>query len=285
MCVSSPDEPPLVSIVMPIWNVPPEYVRAAILGLLAQTFQRWELVIVEDPSDRLSSEVLAQFADRRLRYILNPSRTSLAQQRNRCIQEAKAGIIACHDADDTSTVDRIGLQYAYLLKNPEIGVLGCQLHITDQHSTVIGQRHYPLDHDSIHRCMHRFNAIAQPSVMFRKEIIVASGGYRIDGTCEDYDLWSRLLKAGVRFANLPQALVRYRIHSEASKVAQLRLTLINTLSVKERYWRPTMTFRDRVRLCLERTLLLLPPKLVLLLFQRIQYRPLDPKIPLMTVEK
>jgi hypothetical protein len=88
---------------------------------------------------------------------------------------------------------------------------------------------------------------------------------------EDYDLWCRLALAGVRFANLSEPLVRYRIHAGGSKRAKLRGILRGTLDIKMRYWNEHMDLAARARLWAERCLLLLPPEWVLRLFMRLQY--------------
>ena len=97
------------------------------------------------------------------------------------------------------------------------------------------------------------------------------GGYR-DRTCEDYDLWSRLALQGARFANLGTALVRYRLHSGAMKSRKLRASLRDTIEIKREHWRGKQTMRGRLRLFGERSLLLLPPALVMALFERLYMR-------------
>ncbi len=86
------------------------------------------------------------------------------------------------------------------------------------------------------------------------------------------DLWCRLARKGARFANLPEALVRYRIHPDARKAQTLRRTLGGTIDVKRKYWKQDMGPVDRLRLCAEYLLLLLPPSLVYRLFILLQSR-------------
>lgn len=116
--------------------------------------------------------------------------------------------------------------------------------------------------------MQRFNALAHPSVMFRKRVVLEAGGYRMPICNEDYELWSRLASLGVRFANHPEALLRYRLHPAGMKVARLRHIIRGTLEVKNRYWRRHMGLGARLRMLGEFLLLFLPPQLVVRLFMR-----------------
>ena len=98
--------------------------------------------------------------------------------------------------------------------------------------------------------------------------IVAAGGYGYDRypAVEDYDLWSRLAKSGVRFANLPDPLLKYRLHPGGMKSTRLTGILRGTLDVKQRYWRSQLGLRGHVRMMLERLLLCVPPAITYQLF-------------------
>jgi hypothetical protein len=117
----------------------------------------------------------------------------------------------------------------------------------------------------------RYNALAHPSVMFRKEAVRAAGGYRAF-FAEDYELWSRLARRGARFANHPEALVRYRIIPSGIRAAKVRATLRGTLEVKRLHWRNQMDLGGNLRMWAERLLLWLPAPLVLALFLKTQCR-------------
>jgi hypothetical protein len=121
--------------------------------------------------------------------------------------------------------------------------------------------------------MPRYNAIPQPGAAARKDAILRLGGYESEWPGEDYDLWSRMLLAGLRFANLDETLTRYRVHPQSgSKGTRLRMLLRLTRQVKERYWWDRMSWGDRLRYWGERGLLGLPPGLVYRLFALLTYR-------------
>jgi hypothetical protein len=178
------------------------------------------------------------------------------------------------DADDVSESNRLAEQLAFVAAHPEIDVLGSQLTIIDDKGQIIARREYAHDHESICRLMRRYNAMGQSAVLMRRQLVVDAGGYlyRRRRCAEDYELWSRLLKLGARFANHPAALVRYRIHGAQTKVTALREHLLATIDIKQMFWRSQFDIRDRLHYWGEHGLGLMPNTLVLTLFQALQYR-------------
>jgi len=267
-------DPPLVSVVMPVLDPHPEYFVAAVASVLAQTMADLELIIVEDPSPRSARALLAGISDPRVRLICNETRTSLVDQRNRTLSEARADFVAMLDADDIAKPHRLAAQLEFLRNHPEVGVVGSQLTIIGPDGARVGSRAYPTQHDDIVEAMMRYNAIAQPSVMARKQVLIDAGGYqyRAFPVNEDYELWSRLAARGVRLANHPDALIDYRIHLSGTKAAMLKRMLLATIDVKQQFWRDRMDLRSKLRFWAEHALLGVPPALVLKLFIMTQYR-------------
>lgn len=263
---------PKVSVLMPVYNPHPAFFRQALQSILAQTFEDWELVIVEDPAPRSAEEILRDFRDRRIRYLRNRERTSLLEQCNRCLLSAYGALVACLDQDDICEPTRLEKQVAFLEQNPQVTVLGTQLAIIRGDGSLVGYRRYPCEHEAIVKAMQYFDPIANPSVMFRKQAAIAAGGYQLaESPFVDYELWCRLAKRGAVFANLPEPLVRYRVHLDSvTKGTQVRDTLRNTIRVKKMYWQSQMEFGARLRLLAEQLLLLSPQSLVVWLFLKTQ---------------
>jgi glycosyltransferase involved in cell wall biosynthesis len=264
---------PAVSVLMPVLNPHPVYFPEAVRSILSQSFTDWELVIVEDPSPSSAAELLKQFSDSRIRHFSNPERTGLIAQENRALFEARADLVAMLDQDDVAEPNRLADEFAFLTTHPEIALVGCQVRIIDSSGTVVGRRNYPTRHDEILWAMPRYNAVAQPGVMVRKAAMVRCGGYDLGWLAGDYDLWSRMLLAGEKFANIERPLLRYRVHPDsASKGTRIRTMLQLTGEIKRRYWWDRMTWLDRLRYWGERALLVLPPRLVTRLFAALTYR-------------
>ena len=265
---------PSVSVVMPIYQTRQDYVRDAIASLIAQDLSDWELIIVEDPSASESTLTVESFDDSRIHYFRNAERTSLISQRNLALAKCRAPLVAMLDADDVAEPNRLAEQMTFFAANSQTDVLGCQLTIIDTQGTAIAKRTYPQNHDAISRGMRFRNMIPQPGVMFRKERIVQARAYTYDrhAGLEDYDLWCRLLKSGIRFANHPNRLQRYRIHSSQIKQSRLQDQILGTIAVKRLHFANQLGLLGWARIACEYALTYLPASFVMRLFSASYFK-------------
>lgn len=263
---------PTVSVAMAVLAPDPRYFPAAVRSILDQTIEDLELVIVEDPSERSAAEQLRGIDDPRVRLIENPIRTSLVDQRNRAVSEGRAHLVAILDADDVARPEWLAAQVRMFEDRPEVDVVGTALRVVDDAGDVVGYRDYPTDHEDIVRAFPRYNPVAQPGVVFRRDAFDATGGYQARIANEDYDLWSRMALAGRVFANHDRRLVDYRVHPSGMKARKLRETIRGTLDVKWRLWRSHLGAIGWLWFAMEAALLLLPTDLVYRAFVRLRYR-------------
>lgn len=264
---------PLISVNMCVYRPHSVYFREAVQSILNQTFEDFELIIVEDPSEVDGREIISDLlSDKRIRYIHNEQRTGLIAQRNQALKESRCALVAILDADDVAKPERLEKQWEFLEAHPDIAVLGSWIDIINEQGDLVGFRRYPESHDVIARTMRRYNAIAQPAVMIRTAPVNSMGGYTGKIYVEDYELWCRMLKNGAGFANIPQALTQYRIHSSGgSKTTHLRHVLRETIRIKKEYFGAEMDLGDRLRIVLESCLLFLPPHWVYRLFAVVTF--------------
>lgn len=273
---------PAVSVIMPVRSPDPTFLAEAVRSVLDQTLTDLELLVIEDPGPdgATAGPTISQFDDPRIRLITNPAPTSLVDQLNQGLQLARSELVARMDADDICAPRRLELQREFLDTHPDVDVVGAQLAIIDESGALIGRRQYPLRHDQIVSAMMRFNPLAHPAVMFRRRVVVEAGGYRYPArAAQDYELWSRLAVAGARFGNRPELLLSYRVHRRSVKATRLRDTVRSTLATKQLHWAGRMSLRARVRMAAERAVLLMPPALVLGLFQLVTFRAPTPDEP------
>jgi GT2 family glycosyltransferase len=200
-------------VIVPCFNEDPAVIARSFAALRAQSFADFECVVVDDSTDpQLAFACEAACAtDPRFAYVRPGARLGIAGSLNRAIERARGGLIARADCDDVCHPERLRRQLDFLEGAPEVGILGCALGILDDPGRPGSVRAYPLGHEAIARRMQLTNAMAHPTVMMRRTVLDRCGGY--DPTfryCEDLELWLRLINAGVRFANLPDALVAYR---------------------------------------------------------------------------
>ncbi|BBF22586.1 glycosyltransferase [Sutterella megalosphaeroides] len=206
--------PEKLSVLLPVYNTRADWLSVAIESVLSQTYRDFELLLLNDGStnpDTLATLAAFEKADDRVRLIHNPENMGLAKTLNRGLTLARYDWIARMDSDDISEPQRFEKQVEFFKTHPDITVLGTGMNMFGELEAA-GQN--PEHHDEIATMMLNRCAIAHPTVMFRKNPILASGGYPIDyPNAEDYALWTKLIfhHPEVRFANLPALLLRYRL--------------------------------------------------------------------------
>lgn len=265
---------PQVSVLLPVHRPRLDYLKQAMQSILQQTFRAFELLIIEAPSEIPVESLLHQLADSRVRHVRFTGQPSLVHQLNAGLKESNTELIARMDADDWCYPERLQEQVNYLQTHPEIAVLGTQLSIMNSEDHPLGYRQYPTEPGDVAQALKRFNALAHPSVMYRKGPVLAAGGYHYDDfpANEDYELWCRLSRLGLQLANLNKTLLRYRIHPGSMKSEKLKNILRGTRLVKRHYYGNTMNRSEWARFYAEGILLNVPGWMIMQLFQQMQYR-------------
>ncbi len=199
-----------ISVVMPVHNAE-TYVSAAIRSILSQrTLRKVELLVVDDGSTDGTAETIRSISAPEL-TLLQPGRIGFAHALNLAIQEAKGSFIARMDGDDIAEAGRLEMQSQYLQDHPEIAVIGSSARLIGDAKGVM---HYPTDPEDVRAELLFRCAICHPSAMLRRELF-SSGEFAYDndaGAASDYRLWTSLIIAGRKIANLRAPLLKYRIH-------------------------------------------------------------------------
>lgn len=179
----------------------------AIASILAQTFGDFELIVVDDGSSDRTVEIVKGFRDPRIRVISQPNAGQPAGM-NRGIAASTGELIARHDADDLSLLERFGRQAAFLDAHPGVALVGTGAVLRDAQGRERLFRVQTSDR-AIRLAMAWENPFVHTAVMMRRSAVTAAGGYA-DMLFEDYDLWIRMAAAGA-LANLPEPLVVRRV--------------------------------------------------------------------------
>lgn len=106
----------LVSIIMPSYNTAP-YIKETVQSVLNQTYENWELIIVDDCSTDNTEEVLSKIYDERIRFIKNEKNSGAAVSRNKALREARGQWIAYLDSDDLWMPEKLENQIYFMEKN------------------------------------------------------------------------------------------------------------------------------------------------------------------------
>ena len=198
---------PLVSVIMPVYNTPCEYLVEAVQSILNQSYKNFELIIIDDGSDSKTKAVLKSFNDKRIVLLENEKNRGLVYTRNCGLDNARGAYIACMDSDDSAYKHRFRKQVEFLENNPEIGVLGTAFSFFQKREEDIFQ---PTDDENIRKLIiSAISPLANPTVMMRASAIQGVR-YNTDYPfAEDLAFWVELLDK-TKFANLSEILLKYR---------------------------------------------------------------------------
>jgi glycosyltransferase involved in cell wall biosynthesis len=210
------DKGPLVTVSMPAFNSE-RYIAEAIESILAQTYQNFELIIVDDGSTDRTREIIEGFTDPRIIKVYSDRNRGLITTRNRIAQLAKGKYLALLDADDRAFSDRLALQVAYLEAN-NADLCGADHWTLNQVTGQLKsskQRHSNAD---IHALLSVCSPVCNPAMMGRLDIFRQFPYKASYLHAEDYCLWTEIALAGYRFANIKKKLITYRLHSTQTSV-------------------------------------------------------------------
>lgn len=203
---------PLISVVLPVYNAEP-FLKEAINSVLDQSYEHFELIIINDGSTDHSESIILSYSDQRIKYVKQENQ-GLGASLNVGIGISRGKYIARQDQDDISYSDRFQKQVYFLENNPNVLLLGTHAKIFKNNGDVIGYHKHATDSSVLKFDLIFDNPFVHSSVMFRSSVIETVGNYAVDRDLyEDFDLWSRFAAIG-DVANLPEVLLDYRHHDK-----------------------------------------------------------------------
>lgn len=209
---------PAVSIIMPTYNRA-DYLKRSVQSVLDQTFNNFEIIIINNYSTDDTLEVISAFNDDRIKVINFKNDGIIAKSRNQGIMQSVGEYIAFLDDDDLWCPDKLELQIKYLEEHPEFDLVYSNGLIIDEHENKKGLfnelwrgKTGQVFLDLLYR-----NFVSVLTVIMKKEIFETIGLLNEDPSmraAEDYEYWLRAsLKFNFGYIDKPLAL--YRIHSES----------------------------------------------------------------------
>ena len=213
-----------VSIIIPTYNRA-YCIERSVRSVLAQTYQEFELLIVDDGSSDNTQDVIKSIEDERVRYILMPENKGVAAARNEGIRQAAYKYIAFQDSDDVWKPDKLEKQMQALTANPQAGLVYCayEWHEEEGSIGITPDERMPL-HDKQGDIYHKLlcrNTIGAPTVLAYKECFIKAGLFCENMTClEDWELFMRIAKTHeILFLEEPLVVVYMRDNGGSSNVA------------------------------------------------------------------
>lgn len=205
----------MYSVLMSVYaKEKPEYLRASIESVLAQSVKTDDFVIICDgPLTEELDEVLKEvskgqeelFQIHRLSF-----NVGIGRALNVGIKLCKHDIVARMDSDDLAFPTRMEKEYALLTKENLDLVSATVVEFSESISELGRKRQLPVSQEEIRRFARRRNPFNHPAMMYKKSSVEKAGGYQDFYLFEDYYLWVRMLLAGMQGMNLEEPLLYMR---------------------------------------------------------------------------
>ena len=211
---------PLLSYIVLSYNYE-RYIGKTIRSILDQTVQDFEIVVVDDVSQDGSLEVIRGFKDPRIRLLVNESNRGGAGSYNRAIEAARGEWLVNLDADDWIAPQKSEIQLKVATADPLLDIIGTYVNLVDETGAPARQReqiecltNQPHDLNLVDSWIGR-NSLCRSSTMVRRSAHQRIG---LDDPAmvraPDYELWTRALRMGSRFAVVPERLTYSRLQSQ-----------------------------------------------------------------------
>lgn len=219
-----------VSVILSAYNSE-RFLERALKSLLAQSMDDFQLILTDDGSNDTTREIICSYAetDSRIHACYNDRNLGLTANLNRSINLAQAPLIARMDADDIAMPFRLERQVSFLEENPTIDILGSAAIDIDENDEELQLRRSPRLHEDIIRLLPKANPMTHSSVMFRKERLAGINFYNESyRTTQDYEMWFRAAGAGLKFHNLEEVLLKYRMDKDYHKRKSFRYRMLDS---------------------------------------------------------
>ena len=209
----------LVSIVTPSYNTG-KWIGETIESVLSQTYQNWEMIIVDDCSTDNTDEVVASYSDSRIKYIKNDKNSGAAISRNKAIKAAKGDFIAFLDSDDLWVPEKLEKQLKFMIDNHYAFTCACSDCI-DEESIPLGEID-TCPHKIGKAGMYAYNWVGCLTAMYYVPVV---GLIQIEDIPKrnDYAMWLKAIKK-TNCYGYQEILGHYRVRRQSvSHVSKWKL--------------------------------------------------------------
>ena len=222
---------PAITVLMPVYNAE-KYLAEAIDSILNQSFDNFELLIINDGSTDNSEKIILSYSDNRIRYVKNEKNIRLIATLNKGIEVAKGKYIARMDADDVSLLNRLRVQFEFMESNPDVALCGSWFELIGDRTGIA--KYVPGHNEIMMRMLYQCH-FCHPSVVMRKSMI-DTFEVKFDAAyihAEDYEFFVRIGEK-YKLANIQTALLKYRIHGKSVSAGNKTIQNNNSNLIKKR---------------------------------------------------
>lgn len=205
---------PKVTVVLPAYNAT-QYIRETIDSVLKQSYQNFELLVIDDGSTDDTAEVVQAYVqqDSRVQLISQPNQ-GVSAARNHGTRRASGELIAFLDADDLWVPHKLEAHVRHFSSDAKLGMSFARIEYIDSNSKRTGQQSHLRLKNILPQHFYQDNLACTPSnVVVRREVLQEIGGFDSDlSGLADIDLFLRVSCSGWKVEGLDEVLVYYRFH-------------------------------------------------------------------------
>jgi glycosyltransferase involved in cell wall biosynthesis len=185
------------------------FVEDAVDSILAQTYQPWELIVVDGGSIDGTMDILRKITDSRV-HLFECTGLRRSAQLNYAMRKASGEYIAIMDSDDIALPQRLEQQLQFLQMNVSVALVGSWSEYIDENGTVLETNKRPIKHEEIIKKLFNFGHPSLSSIMFRRAIL-ERGDYFNESLqgLEDIE-WYLRISSFIKFAIIPEVLMKFR---------------------------------------------------------------------------
>jgi len=200
---------PKVSVLICVYNGE-KFVSQALESIYHQTFQDFEVIVVDDGSTDRTADILINMKDSRTFIYRNSENQGLTKSLNIGLRLCRGQYIARMDADDVSTTYRLAKQIQFVEENPGVALVGSSYYQINDEGKTIALINVLTDCQQIKQGLWKQNWFGHGTVMFRREVVAELGGYNEKYKfSQDYDLWLRIAQK-YKVSNIDEPLYYWR---------------------------------------------------------------------------
>jgi len=228
-----------ISVVIPLYNKAP-HIQRAIDSVFAQTYNNYEIIVVDDGSTDESADVIKNILDSRI-HLITQENAGVSAARNRGIHEAKYGIVAFLDADDEWLPEFLELVVHEFEKDPAVSVAFTNYRLSNSLQAVLIPHQVGRLVDYFEFCLvNNGRGMFSSCVLVKRDILLKIGGFPLEmHHGEDIYTWTQLAWL-VPIAFVPQVLAIYHIGAVNQATGNPRLAATGFIAT-------ALMCRDRLR--------------------------------------
>jgi len=211
---------PLVTVGIPFYNNK-DTLLDAIKSIFAQSFQDWELILIDDGSTDKSLEIAHSINDPRVKVISDGKNEKLPARLNQIIDLAHGKYIARMDADDLCSPTRIKKQLELFDEDPSLDVVGTSMVYLGENDVPLGYCVIPTSHSEICKEPHRTFSLCHATVLAKKSWYEANLYDENVALAQDFNLWLGSY-INSKFSNVAEPLYYFRCEDSFSHRKRFR---------------------------------------------------------------